>query len=372
MSDQESEIPQNAPRPVILRVPLERDGEKLLNFLLDALPDCSKRRIRNAVGQGRVMVNGKRVTTGCALVQDDRIEVPPDLCARRRSNAPPLELEIIYEDERLMVINKPAGISVFPERDGSGGELMRELLLHLNPGLTDRDAEAAGSSERITRPHPVHRLDKGTSGALVIAKDADAGRHLASQFERRKVSKKYLCLCEGPWLSDDCACDQPVGKKQGSAIQMEVDRRNGKPAETRFRVIERFRDFALVEAEPKTGRQHQIRVHLAAMGSPLAVDFLYGRREALYLSEFKKGYRGGEEGEERPILARLSLHAKRISFRHPGPVRRDSSSPDGEQPVPPGGTMLEFEAPLPKDFQVALKQLRKYGLPGRSGRTDRN
>jgi RluA family pseudouridine synthase len=236
--------------------------------------------------------------------------------------------EILYEDVALLVINKPAGISVLADRES--GE---SLLLLLRETFAER-----GETVFV-----VHRLDKETSGVIVFGKTEEASRGLSMQFEHRRVEKTYLALVCGAVHPLEGTIDLPIGPHPRDRTRMVVPHSGGKRSVTRYRVVETFRGFSLVELQPKTGRTHQIRVHLSAIGFPLAVDRVYGSGEGLLLSSFKKDYRPGKR-EEKPLIARLSLHARRLAFDHPET-----------------GTRMEFEAPLPRDFEIALKVLLKHG-----------
>ena len=234
--------------------------------------------------------------------------------------------EILYQDEALVVAAKPSGVLSIPDRFDHG-----KLNMH--------DALAA----HFSRVWTVHRLDKETSGAIVFALDEEAHRSLSLQFERRTVEKTYLALVEGVPLPDAGEIDQPIGPHPGKPGQMTILRK-GKYAFTRYKVQETFRGYALVEASILTGRTHQVRVHLTHTGHPLVADPLYGRSEALFLSQIKsKGFHIGKLQEETPLLHRTALHAWRIAFDHPR-----------------SGERISVEAPLPKDLKAALNQLRKW------------
>lgn len=239
-----------------------------------------------------------------------------------------LSPEIIYEDASLLVINKPPGISVLADRE-SGESLLSRLR-----------ETFAGRGETV---FVVHRLDKDTSGVIVFGKTEEASRGLSMQFEHRHVEKTYLALVCGAVHPLEGTINLPIGPHPRDRTRMVVPHTGGKRSVTRYRVVESFRGFSLVELRPKTGRTHQIRVHLAAIGFPLAVDPVYGSGEGLLLSSFKKDYRPGKR-EEKPLIDRLSLHAQRLAFDHPET-----------------NTRLQFESPLPRDFEIALKGLRKHG-----------
>ncbi len=241
--------------------------------------------------------------------------------------------EILREDDDWVAINKPAGLATIPGRDESGS-VMEQLALQLN-------LPASGTAD--PRVRVVHRLDKETSGVLLFAKNTAAQRHLSHQFQNNTIEKEYLALVAGRAPSNEGAIDAPLGRHPTSPQRMAILRHGGRPARTHWRVEENYRHFTLLRVFPKTGKTHQIRVHLNSIGLPLAIDPLYhaAAPAGLLLSSFKRGYRPGD-APERPLIARLTLHAEKLRFhdRH-------------EQ-------LIEVCAPLPKDFRAALNMLRKY------------
>ena len=234
---------------------------------------------------------------------------------------------LIFEDDDIIVVDKPAHYLTIPDRFVADKPNLVGFLKKQQP-------------EVLT----VHRLDKETSGVIVFAKNAEAHRHLSMQFEERSVDKIYWALLDGHLHKEDGRIDQPIANNMRDSGKMVIAKR-GKPSLTLFKVLERFRHHTLVEANIKTGRTHQVRVHFESYGYPLAVDELYGRNKAFFLSEIKlKKYRRSKLEEERPLMERTTLHAKQLSFLHPGTNER-----------------LTFEANLPKDFRAVLNQLRKWG-----------
>ncbi len=237
-------------------------------------------------------------------------------------------IELIFADEALLLVNKPPELLTIPDRFEASKPNLYQLL-------------SAQFEEKI---YVVHRLDRETSGIICFAKTEAAHRHLSRQFEERTADKLYLALVDGRPNPPEGTIDKPIGPHPTQAGKMAVIR-DGKTAITEYRTVEVFKAFAMVEARIKTGRTHQIRVHFKSIGHPLAVDPLYGKREALYLSEIKhRSYQLGKDQEERPLMSRTTLHAFQLSFEHPL---------TGEQMI--------FSAPLPKDFQAVLNQLRKWG-----------
>lgn len=236
---------------------------------------------------------------------------------------------IIFEDDDIIVLNKPAHYLTIPDRF-----------------VAERANLTTFLKDRLEDVFVVHRLDKETSGVILFAKNAAAHRNLSMQFEARTVDKIYLALVEGSVHKEEGEINQPIANNMRDKGRMIIASR-GKPSLTLYQVIERFKNYTLVEANIKTGRTHQVRVHFEVIGYPLAVDSLYGRKDAFLLSEVKmKKYRRGKDViEEKPLMSRTTLHAAKVTFNHP--TTNES---------------ITFEAELPKDFRAVLNQLRKWGI----------
>ena len=237
----------------------------------------------------------------------------------------PSHLDVLLDHPEFVVINKPAGIPVIPERFDTSGDDLHTLV-----------KVRFGDSMMV-----VHRIDRETSGIVLFARSAEAHRHLSLQFQDNKVRKTYLALVVGAPLWDERTVDLPLRADGDRRHRTLVDAGRGKPSTTDYRVLERLGPYSLVEAHPLTGRTHQVRVHLAAMGAPIAVDPLYGTEHPILLSSFKRRYTPSAR-EERPLLARLGLHASALGF----------TSLSGED--------ITVEAPLPRDLNATLNQLRKH------------
>jgi 23S rRNA pseudouridine955/2504/2580 synthase/23S rRNA pseudouridine1911/1915/1917 synthase len=245
-----------------------------------------------------------------------------------------IQLEILYEDDNLIVVNKPAGVLVTPDRWDHGIPTLQDMLreyLRRNQGTQHPNLRV------------IHRLDKDTSGVIVLAKNVKAQSNLSKQFETGEVSKTYYAIVKGQIPQSEGIINYSLSEASHPPGTMTVNPK-GKKSITLFNVLERFDGFSLVEAKPLTGRTHQVRVHLKAFGFPLAIDPLYSDAGPVYLSQFKKNYKSKDE-EEKPVINRLPLHAFRLSFREPTE-----------------GKTIVVEAPLPKDFSRMLKMLRKYRI----------
>jgi 23S rRNA pseudouridine1911/1915/1917 synthase len=295
--------------------PGSEEGKRLDLFLAEKVPALSRSRLKKLISAGAVTVGGAVRRSSYPLKAGDRIVLAvasPEPEGLRPENIP---LKIFYEDGDVIVLDKPSGLVVHPGAGNASGTLANALL-HRFP-----EVAAIGPPER---PGIVHRLDKETSGVMVVAHSARAYESLVGQFKRKEVWKTYLGLVRGRISSPEGRISWAIGRHATDGKRISVRSRNPKDAETRFKVLETFRDSTLLEIRPMTGRTHQIRVHLAAAGHPVVGDKLYGR---------KKG------AKEAP---RLFLHAHLVSFIHPGTGRR-----------------LEFASPLPPELESVLDSERK-------------
>lgn len=245
-----------------------------------------------------------------------------------------ITLDILYEDDAIVAVNKPSGLLITPDRWDRGIVTLQDMLREYLRRKTD-----VGDHPNI---RVVHRLDKDTSGVVLLAKGVKAQSYLSKQFEKGEISKTYYAIVRGNIAETDGMINEPLmesPKKPGTMVVNE----KGKKSITLFKVLERYGEFTLVEANPLTGRTHQVRVHFADKGYPLAIDPIYGDSQPVFLSGLKKNYKQKPSEPEKPVINRLSLHAFRISFKEPTEEKT-----------------LVLEAPLPKDFSRMLKYLRKY------------
>jgi 23S rRNA pseudouridine1911/1915/1917 synthase len=326
----------------------DRGGLELDEFLCLSFPLVNKGYLRDQVRGGLVLVDGGAVSPSKRLRTDQVVSIDFDL-----SNVPAapqgrgVRVDVLFEDDSLMVVDKPAGLAVEPERWNRESACLSGALIELayeRSGGRGADGRPAGG-ELEFRPRLVHRIDKDTTGVLIVAKTIEAERSLRRAFDDGHVHKQYLALVEGEYALEDgeeTIVDLPIAPDAKKTGRMTVREEGGKPSRTRVSVEQRFRGYTLLRCEPLTGRTHQIRVHLAEQGFPLVVDLLYGRRPALLLSELKRGYKSKPGRAEHPLIDRLTLHALELTFPHPE-----------------GTGDVHVEAPLPRDFARALKQLIK-------------
>ncbi|MGE0709394.1 MAG: RluA family pseudouridine synthase [Planctomycetota bacterium] len=292
--------------------------------------ECSRAQVQGWIRAGRAVVDGSvcrrpgiKLSAGAVVAFD----LPPAPAPLGPLLPEDLPVPILYQDEHLLVIDKPAGLSVHPGAGRRTGTLVNALL-HLTGG-------ALSSIGGEDRPGIVHRLDKDTTGVLVVARTDRAHRELARQFHDREVRKRYLALTEGVPRRREGTIDQPIGRDPLHRKRM-TTLPGGRAAQTRYEVLEVFVRHALVACWPRTGRTHQLRVHLRSIGAPCAADAVYGRRARLTTRDV------GIPGEERALLERQGLHAEQLELTHPT-----------------SGERVTFRSPLPADLQAALEALRQ-------------
>jgi 23S rRNA pseudouridine1911/1915/1917 synthase len=300
-------------------------GMRLDRFLAGQLPDLSRTRVQSLIDEGRVHVNGLVLKPSHHVEPNEIIAVEISPTPSAGVEAEEIALDVIYEDEDIAVINKPARMIVHP---GSGKEAgtMVAALLHRFGGMSGLSAVGGP-----LRPGIVHRLDKGTSGAVVIARTDAAHKKLVEEFREREVEKTYLALVHGRVRGESGRIEMPIARDLRRRTRMTTRRREGRQARTDWRIRLRLDGFTLVDADLHTGRTHQIRVHFSALGAPVVGDSLYGapRQE-----------RAG--GELLPPLGRNFLHAARIRFTHPRTGKR-----------------VEFCATLPLELRTFLEHLAR-------------
>ncbi|MCC5895872.1 MAG: RluA family pseudouridine synthase [Alkalibacterium sp.] len=286
---------------------------RLDKFLNDQLPDNSRSQIQSWIKEEQVTVNGEPSKSNYKVQQDDLIEIsvpdPVEIDAKPED----IPIDIVYEDEDVVVVNKPQGMVVHPSLGHENHTLVNALLFHIK--------DLSGINGKI-RPGIVHRIDKDTSGLLMVAKNDVAHEKLAEQLQEKTARREYIGLVHGVIPNDKGTIDAPIGRDPKNRKKFTVIE-NGKPSVTHFEVLERFKEFTLLKLQLETGRTHQIRVHMAYIGSKMAGDPLYGPRKTL------------------PGNGQF-LHAESLSFDHPRT-----------------GEHLTFKVPLPDIFEETLEYVRK-------------
>jgi 23S rRNA pseudouridine1911/1915/1917 synthase len=321
-------LPSVSPSPTLyVSVPVEAENQRLDLFLASRFSETSRSAIQRAISGGDITVNGKTVKPSHRLRAGE--EIAGEIPAAPVIDAVPedIPLNIVYEDEEIVVVNKPAGMVTHPGAGATSGTLANGLVYYLNR-IGRQPPRRGGAS----RPGIVHRLDVGTSGLIVVAKTDRAHLNLAEQFESRSVTKGYIALVYGAPPEDSGKIEAPIGRDPRNRVKMAV-KRDGRQATTLYRVVERFDEFTLLDVEIMTGRTHQIRVHLAHIKHPVVADSTYGAGRANSIKSAKL----------RATVARLDrpfLHAARLGFANPAT-----------------GERMEFTAPLPPELRAFLEQV---------------
>ena len=296
-------------------------GEENVNCRIDKLIPILNKNITRAMAQKlledeNILVNGSKIKSSYKVKLDDEICMQIPEPKETEIIAENIPLEVLYEDDDIIAINKPKGMVVHPANGNYTGTLVNALLYRCKDSLS-------GIGGQI-RPGIVHRLDKDTSGVIIVAKNDKAHLNLSEQIKNHKVKKTYIALVRGNIPNDEATIDMPIGRSKKDRKKMDIDK-NGKNAITHFKVLERFDGYTLLKVNIETGRTHQIRVHLMTIGYPIVGDTVYSNGK----NPFK--------------VTGQMLHAKSIEFKHPIT-----------------GENMKIEAPLPKYFEDVIKELKKY------------
>ncbi|MBY0358958.1 MAG: RluA family pseudouridine synthase [Candidatus Obscuribacterales bacterium] len=297
-----------------------RLDQYLSRVLAAQLNSFSRARVQKLIEDGMVLLNGKPTKSSYMLCGNEQLSLTIPAPTELSLQAEAIALEIVFEDQDLLVINKPAGLVVHPGAGVPSGTLVNALLAHCKESLSG----IAGT----LRPGIVHRLDKDTSGLLVVAKNDNAQEQLSKQISERSAKRVYLALLEGQLQASSGVVDKAIGRHKSDRTKMAITA-DGRTAVTHFAVEKSWDKFTLVKASLKTGRTHQIRVHMASLNCPVVGDIVYNRKSTGTLSARKKLGLNGQ-----------ALHATYLSFKHPT-----------------SGVLLEFEAALPEDFQHLIESL---------------
>lgn len=298
----------------IIEITVE-EHKRIDAIIAGKIDDVSRSYVQKLIEDGKVTVNGSLETSKkIKLKPGDHIlvEMPePEVLEAKAEDIP---IDIVYEDDDLMIINKPIGMVVHPAPGNYTGTLVNALMFH---------ADKLSSINGVVRPGIVHRIDKDTSGLLMIAKTDHAHKSLAAQLKEHTIKRKYIALVHGSISSETGTINAPIGRSPKDRLKMAVNERNGKDAVTHFTVIERFKDYAFIECQLETGRTHQIRVHMAYIGHPLLGDMTYGVKKPKIKNDGQL------------------LHAKTLGFVHPRT-----------------GEYMEFDSEIPELFHVMIKKIK--------------
>lgn len=304
----------------------KRPRSRIDKYLQGRFSRFSRTAMAALIKEGAVTVNNKLVKPSYEVVPGDVIELilpPPQI---NEIVPEPIPLDVIYEDDHLIAINKSANMVVHPARGYRNGTLVNALAHH---------CQNLARGDDPVRPGIVHRLDKDTTGVIIAAKSDEAHWRMALQFERRRIHKEYVAVTEGEFELDADRIDQPIGSHRYTRERYAVRKDAGRASITVYKVIDRFRGFTYVRLLPETGRTHQLRVHMSFLRHPIVADTLYGARKLTV------GDLLGTD-DPTPAIERFALHARRLEFRHPI-----------------NGAQITIEAPLPADFQNLLRLLRE-------------
>lgn len=293
----------------------ENQQMRLDKYLSEQFPEQTRSYLQKLIKEGQVLVNGKTVKSGYQLSKGDEVSVtipePKELDVEPQK----MELDIVYEDEDVILINKPKGMVVHPAPGHTTDTLVNGLLYHCKDNLSGING--------VARPGIVHRIDRDTTGILIVCKNDMSHNSIAAQLKEHSINRRYRALVHGNLKEDTGTVEGPIGRHPVDRKKMAINERNGKPAVTHYTVLERFGNYTLIECKLETGRTHQIRVHMTSIGHPLVGDEVYGPAK----SPFK--------------LQGQCLHAMVLGFVHPRT-----------------GEYMEFSADLPEYFEDLLKKLR--------------
>lgn len=294
-------------------------GKRLDVFLAEGMSELTRSRIQKLIGDGCITVNGSVVKTNYKLRQGDEIEIEIPEARETELTAEEIPLDIVFEDDCMLVVNKPQGMVVHPAAGNYSGTLVNALMAHCGDRLSGINGEI--------RPGILHRIDKDTSGLLMVAKNDRAHMGLSEQIKEHSLTREYLALVHGRIKEDSGTIDAPIGRDEKDRKKMTITQKNSRNAVTHFFVLERFDKYTLVRCRLETGRTHQIRVHMSKNGHPIVGDPVYGRKK-----------------EEFRLKGQL-LHAHMLGFVHPL-----------------SGEYMEFSQGIPEYFEEVLEKLRRKSL----------
>lgn len=293
---------------------IEKGGERIDKYLSEQLEDMTRSHIQKLIKENMVRVNGMAVKSNFKLSASDQIEVEipelkePDILPEN------IPLDILYEDQDILVVNKPKGMVVHPAPGHYTGTLVNAIMYHCKDNLSGING--------VMRPGIVHRIDMDTTGSLLICKNDRAHQALAEQLKEHSITRKYHAIVHGRLKEDEGTIDKPIGRHPIDRKKMSVHCTNGREAITHYRVLKRFQQFTYIECQLETGRTHQIRVHMSSIGHPILGDQVYGPAKCPYK------------------LQGQTLHAKVLGITHPTTDK-----------------YMEFDAPLPDYFQGLLEKM---------------
>ena len=293
----------------------EEEGERIDKYLSALCPDLSRSYVQKLLKSGNVLVDGRQVKASYSIQEGERIFLDVPEAVEPEIEAEPMDLDILYEDEDVILVNKPKGMVVHPAPGHYSHTLVNGLMAHCKGQLSGING--------ILRPGIVHRIDMDTTGVLIVCKNDMAHNSIAAQLKEHSIVRRYQAIVHGRIEEAEGRIEGAIGRDPVNRKRMCINEKNGKPAVTHYQVLERFRQFTYVECRLETGRTHQIRVHMASVRHPLLGDRVYGPAKCPF-----------------PRLQGQTLHAGVLGFVHPR-----------------SGAYMEFSAPLPSYFQELLRTL---------------
>ena len=300
-----------------MEVIVENSNNERIDKYLANNTELSRTLISKMIDEEFILVNNKKTKNNYKVKDNDIILVDESFKQEVEIVPEKIDLDIVYEDEDIIIINKPSGMVVHPGNGNYSGTLVNGLMYYTN-NLSDNNGE--------TRPGIVHRIDKDTSGLIIVAKNNKTHEILSEYFQNKTITRKYIALIKGELNTNSATIDAPIGRSENDRKKMAVTANNSKNAVTHLEVLKRYKGYTLVKLKLDTGRTHQIRVHMAYIGHPVAGDEVYGPKKVI------------------TELSGQCLHARKIGFIHP--VSRE---------------YLEFSSPLPEYFEKFLRKVRKNG-----------
>ena len=300
---------------VVFEITPEMEGERIDKCISNYVETLSRSYIQKIIKEGKAHINDAPVKSNYKVRVDDKVQFTIPDCEEPDIPPQDIPLDIIYEDKDVLIVNKPKNMVVHPAPGHYEGTLVNAIMYHCHNDLSGING--------VLRPGIVHRIDKDTTGSLIICKNDEAHRKIAEQLKEHSITRKYRAIVYGRISNDEGVVDAPIGRHPTDRKKMAINERNGKPAITHYKVLERFEKYTYIECQLETGRTHQIRVHMTSIGHPLLGDEVYGNAKC----PFKL------EGQ--------TLHAMTIGFIHPSTNQ-----------------YVEYEAPLPEYFERLLQILR--------------
>ncbi len=314
---------ESAEEKTVAEIPREFAGQRADVFLSGFLTELSRSSIKKHIELGNILIDRKTFKPSRIISGGESLSVnipPPEPCGIKGEE---IDVEVVYEDRDIIVVNKPAGMVVHPGAGVASGTLVNALVYMCE------DLSGIGGE---MRPGIVHRLDKETSGVMIVAKNDRAHKSLSEQFKTRETEKEYVAVVSGEMKKSSGVFSSPIGRSPSNRVKMTSFSRAGRDAETRWEVIERLRGATLVSVLPKTGRTHQIRVHFSENGFPVLADKVYGGKKS----------RSKNSGVLGALIKRHALHARSLGFIHPATGKR-----------------IELSAEIPEDMVSAIDFLRR-------------